>query len=144
VINLLSPRYLPRHNGSCEARIGTLKTYTYHEAARHDRPMRWTCDDAEAGRLRANVCARPNGRGGPSADRYWMERIPVRQDERANFLGRLRRERQKRQWEELEGDARATAERKSIAAALVACGCLIIWTRLFSSLYKTRLGSRIR
>ena len=144
VTHLLSPRYLPRYNGSCEAGIGTLKTYTYHEAARHDRPMRWTCDDVEAGRLRANVCARPNGRSGPSADRCWMERIPVGQDARADFLACIQEERKDRQWEELEGDDRATAERKAIAAALVACGYLLIRRRVFSALFKTRIWSGIR
>jgi transposase InsO family protein len=144
VTHLLSPRYLPRYNGSCEAGIGTLKTYTYHEAARHDRPMRWTCDDVEAGRLRANVCARPNGRSGPSADRCWMERIQVRQDERADYLARLQAERKERQCEVLTGDDRATAERKAIAAALVACGYLLIRKRVFSALFKTRIWSGIR
>jgi hypothetical protein len=144
VTHLLSPRYFPRYNGSCEAGIGTLKTYTYHEAARRDRPMRWSCDDVEAGRLRANVCARPNGQGGPSADRCWMERVPLSHDARADFLARLQQERQERQCEQLEGDDRATAERKAVAAALVAFGYLLIRRRVFSAPFKTRIWSGIR
>jgi transposase InsO family protein len=144
VIHLLSPRYCPRYNGSCEAGIGTLKTYTYHEAARHDRPAEWTCDDVEAGRLRANMCARPLGRGGPSAERHWMRRSAITNEERAGLLECLEKERGERQWEELEGEARADAERKAIAAALVACGYLLIRRRVISPLFKTRLWSRIR
>lgn len=144
VIHLLSPRYCPRYNGSCEAGIGTLKTYTYHEAARHDRPAAWTCDDVEAGRLRANMCARPLGRGGPSAEKHWMQRSAITSEERAGFLECLEKERGERQWEELEGEARADAERKAIAAALVACGYLLIRRRVISPLFKTRLWSRIR
>jgi len=144
VIHLKSPRYYPRYNGSCEAGIGTLKTYAYHEAARHDRPEAWTCDDVETARLRANMYCRPMGKRGPSAEKCWLERAPITQEERNDFLWRVEQERQERHLEDLEGDDYATLERKAMAAALVACGYLLIRRRVISPLYKTRLWSRIR
>ncbi len=79
VINLLSPPYWPRYNGACESGVGTLKGYTHHQAALCDRPGRWTCDDLEAARLRANELSRPRGEDGPTPDALWQSRqtIPI-------------------------------------------------------------------
>jgi hypothetical protein len=39
----------------CEAGIGGLQTRAHCEAARHDRPGEWTCDDVYAAGLLANI-----------------------------------------------------------------------------------------
>ena len=74
---LPSPIYSPWYNGACEAGIGTLQTYTHHEAARNDRPGLWTCDDVEAGRRRANELSRPFGPKGPSPNDLCADRNPI-------------------------------------------------------------------
>lgn len=61
VFHLLSPPQFPRYNGAAEAGIGSLKTRTFFEAARNNRPCDWTCDDLEAGRCRINELSRPKG-----------------------------------------------------------------------------------
>lgn len=71
VLPLLSPPGTPRFNGACEAGIGGLKTRAHHEAARHDRPGHWTCDDVEVARLMANATPRPHGVDHETPDERW-------------------------------------------------------------------------
>ena len=85
VCHLLSPPEFPRYNGAIEAGIGCLKTRIFYEAARHDRPMRWTCDDLEAGLLQSNELSRPNGHLEPNPDERWAGRVPIQEEERAAF-----------------------------------------------------------
>jgi hypothetical protein len=45
VFLLLLPPEFARYNGAIKAGIGSLKTRVFFEAAPHDRPCDWTCDD---------------------------------------------------------------------------------------------------
>jgi len=143
VIHLWSPGYCAKYNGSCETGNGTLKTYTHHEAARHDRPGEWTCDDLDAARLWANALARPSGRRGSSPDEAWNERTPITLQERIEFYQRVEMETTKRNVAQLKGVERAAAERKAIAAALVAFGYLLIRRRQNSPLFKSKFWTGI-
>jgi transposase InsO family protein len=150
VVALRSPCYYPEYNGACEAGIGTLKTYAHHEAARHDRPGEWTCDDVEGARRRANELCRPRGHAGPSADEAWSEHRPVTGDERHVFLNTVNGERT-RQLElaladhggQLTDKQQAHLERQAIHAALVACGILEVRRRRISPPFKSRFWARI-
>lgn len=143
VIHLWSPGYRASYNGSCEAGNGTLKTYTHHEAARHDRPEEWTCDDLEASRRRANALARPLGSKGPSPDEAWRERTPITLQERLDFYFCVDTELGKRNYGKNKGIERAAIERFGITAALIACGYLLIRRRRISPRYKTKFCSGI-
>jgi transposase InsO family protein len=150
VIHLWSPTYYPQYNGSIESGIGTLKTYTHHEAARNGRPGQWTCDDLEGGNQRANEFARPRGSRGPSAKQLWDERTPITQEERIRFYLRVDIETGNHiriKWEE-KGDAMtdddiAEATRLAVTAALVAFDYLSIRRRRISPPYRTKIWSRI-
>ena len=148
---LLSPTYTPRYNGACESGIGTLKTYTHHEAARHDRPGEWNCDDVEAARLRANELSRPQGLDGLSPDEAWNTRPMLASGERYNFQSVLEErreqcldERRKEKGGELDRDECASAERQAMALALVACGILLVWRRRISPPFKSKMWARIK
>jgi len=150
VVGLRSPCYYPEYNGACEAGIGTLKTYAHHEAARHDRPGEWTCDDVETARLRANELSRPRGHAGPSPDELWSAHRPVTADERHIFRATVETERT-RQLEQARTDhggqltdkQQAHLERQAIRAALVACGILVVRRRRISPPFKSRFWARI-
>jgi hypothetical protein len=150
VVGLRSPCYYPEYNGACEAGIGTLKTYAHHEAARHDRPGEWTCDDVEAARLRANELSRPRGHAGPTPDELWRDRQPVNDNERETFRELLDAERARHaeqarddQSGELTDVGRARVERQAIAAALAACAILVVRRRRISPPFKSRFWARI-
>ena len=85
VIHLLSPPQFPRYNGAVEAGIGSLKTYTFYEAAKHGHAREWSSNDLEAGRLRANELARPYGFSGPSPEECWNTHHPIPEEDRAAF-----------------------------------------------------------
>lgn len=85
VIPLLSPPEFPRYNGAVEAGIGTLKTRVFYEAAHHDRPLRWTSDDLEAGIGQANELVRADGYTAATPGERWNRRLPIAQEERAAF-----------------------------------------------------------
>ena len=151
IVFLFSPTYTPEYNGACEAGIGTLKTYAHHEAARHDRPGEWTCDDVEAARLRANELTRPRGLDGPTPDQMWNEREKVSPDERRAFHVKLDRRREqyleearKEKEDELNEVDRAAIERRAIAATLIACGFLLVRRRRISPPIKSKLWARIK
>ncbi|MHC4778989.1 MAG: DDE-type integrase/transposase/recombinase [Planctomycetota bacterium] len=82
---LLSPPGTPKFNGSCEAGCGAVKLYSFHEAARNDRPYAWTPDDVEAGRCRSNIIPRQDDPGERTPDRLFEMRRPVTPGERAAF-----------------------------------------------------------
>ena len=65
--------------------MGSIKTRTHHEAARHDRPYRWTSDDVEAARRQANEVARPWGRRGPTRSEKFASRRAVPDSVRRAF-----------------------------------------------------------
>ena len=143
VIHLWSPGYRASYNGTCEAGNGTLKTYTHHEAARHDRPGEWTCDDLESARRRADALSRPFGRKGPSPDEAWGNRTPITLQERLDFFFRVDRELGKRNYSKSKGIERAAIERHAITAALTACGYLLIRRRRISPPFKTKFCAGI-
>ena len=150
MVALHSPCYYPLYNGACEAGIGTLKTYAHHEAARHDRPGEWTCDDVEGARLRANELARPWGHAGPSPTEAWASRPALDPATRGRFYDlldierarRLAAARDEKKGELGDGD-RVRIERQAIAAALVAAGILVVRRRRISPRFKSRLWARI-
>ena len=87
ILLLYSPPALPEYNGACEAGVGSIKTRTHHEAARHDRPQRWTSDDVEAARRQANEVARPWGLRGPTRREKFTSGRAVPDALRRAFLG---------------------------------------------------------
>jgi putative transposase len=93
VIPLFSPPYWPRYNGAIEAGIGSLKTRTAQHAARHDRPVHWTCDDVAAAHAEANATARPHGPTGPTPDQAWANRRRLTAADRALFQEAVNRHR---------------------------------------------------
>jgi hypothetical protein len=70
----------------CEAGIGGLQTRAHCEAARHDRPGEWTCDDVLAAQLSANQTHRPNGYAEPTPDETWAGCQPIDLAFRLRFL----------------------------------------------------------
>lgn len=82
---LYSPPGTPSYNGAIEAGIGSLKVRAMYEAARHDRPEHWTCDDIEAAREQANRTARPEGPSEPTPHERWISRSEITQGERQAF-----------------------------------------------------------
>jgi len=131
VVFLRSPIHSPWYNGACEAGIGTLKTYTHHEAARYDRPGLWTCDDLEAARRRANELSRPFGTNGASPNGAWTDRDPISVHERIDFLQSYRHsyhtercQRQHRKKTELNNNELADLQRWAIGCTLVGFGLL--------------------
>jgi hypothetical protein len=150
VLLLLSPVDTPRYNGAIEAGIGSLKTHAEFEAARHDRPGEWTCDDIEAARLMANETAHPQGLDGCTPDPAWAQRIPITPAEREAFLERYFREASDEFLargyipdDELFPAARAAIDRKAIARACVAQGLLCFRRRRFSLLIKSYFSGKI-
>mgnify|MGYP001144907076 CR=1 FL=1 len=82
---LFSPPRTPSYNGSAEAGIGSMRTRTHHQAARHGHAGEWTCNDVEAARLEANETARPWGHHGPTPDEVWQGRALIGIEERMAF-----------------------------------------------------------
>jgi len=141
---------MPRYNGSCEAGVGALKTYTHHEAARHDRPGEWTCDDLEAARLKANHTSRPGGPNGPTAEQVWHDRQPIEAGERAVFSNTVERLRDEVRLErglqhpsEFTWCEQAAVRRQAITRALVKLGFLVVRRRRISPPIKSRFVPNI-
>jgi transposase InsO family protein len=91
---LFSPPGMPRYNGAIEAGIGSLKTRSKQQAARHGRPGHWTWDDVEAARWEANATARPHGPSGPTPELAWDQRSNITPEERTLFRAEAERQRQ--------------------------------------------------
>ena len=117
---LLSPPGYPCYNGSIEAGIGSLETRAHHEAARHERPGEWTCDDVEAARRQANYTARPRGAAGPTPQQMWEKRNVISKTERELFLVQVHK--QKIEKGECDAQNAARMERAAISAALKKMG----------------------
>jgi hypothetical protein len=116
----------------------------FYEAARHDRPMRWTCDDLEAGRLQSNELSRPNGHLEPNPDERWEGRVPIQEEERAAFQAAV----QKREADafkrlgflpgiELSRRDRHAVWRLALALALVDQGFLQVRRRRFTPPFRS-------
>jgi transposase InsO family protein len=147
---LLSPKGVPAYNGSCEAGIGSMKSRTHIEAARHGRAGLWSADDLEAARLQGNTTARPQGPKGPTPEAVWRTRTPIREETRAHFgreLERCRLEVRKEAGvdseDELDDDTASRIERLAMARALVACGLLEIRRRRVSLPLKRLFAAKI-
>ena len=139
VLQLFSPPATPSYNGSCEAGVGSIKIRAHHEAARHERPGQWTCDDIEAARLQANETGRPWGWTGPTPQEVFEKRVPITDVERRMFLTSYevyaKQERQARGYQpdaELDHYQQAAVDRVAIARALVEHGYLQIRRRRFT------------
>ncbi len=136
VLLLFSPRGTPAYNGAIEAGIGSIHARAHHEAARHDRPGDWTCDDIEAARLQANETARPWGRFGNTPREAWDLRLPIRAEERADFHETYRNfyeaERASRgilPGARLQHREQASIDRVAISRALIEQGFLLVRRR---------------
>lgn len=135
VMRLLSPEYYPQYNGAIEAGIGVLKANAWYEAARNGRVGHWTCDDVEAGRLKANETSRPLGPKGPSPNALWEARRPITNGQRRAFQKAVDEERQRATRHngsaKTERDKRMD-ERHAIQTALEKCGYLTVDRRRVS------------
>ena len=149
---LLSPAYYPKYNGSIEAGIGSLQVRAHHEAARHEHPGYWSCDDVEAARLQANELARPWGETGSSPQDAWQHRRPIEPEDRWLFGIRVKEQypqaRQDLGLEDLPGISGSLREvqavqRVSVGRALVQHGLLSIRRRRFTPPIKRPLWSKI-
>jgi transposase InsO family protein len=138
VLHLFSPEGTPAYNGSIEAGIGSMKTRTHYEAARHDHPGLWTCDDVEAARCQANATARPQGPRAPTPDDAWADRISLNQVQRSllhsSYEEHVRREQQHRGLDSgpFRDRDRASIDRIAIGRALIDGDFLLIRRRRIS------------
>lgn len=147
---LYSPPALPAYNGACEAGVGSIKTRTHHEAARHDRPGRWTCNDLEAARRQANETARPWGARGPTPwERFGGRRMPSG-EERHRFLARrAEHEQAERERQDLSETAlldfwhQTAVDRVAIGHALTDEGVLSFRQRRISLPFNSHSRARI-
>ena len=133
---LYSPEGTPRYNGSVEAGIGSIKTRAFWQAALHDRPGEWTCDDIEAAVRQANETGRPHGLGAPTPQESWLWRLPITDDERSGFDEACSRflteEYTQRGWmpmARLQHRERGSITRIAISRALIELGFLLIRRR---------------
>lgn len=147
---LFSPPRTPSYNGAIEAGIGSIHTRAHHEAARHDRPGEWTCDDVEAARRQANATARPRGVHGPTPDEAWAEREPLTASDRASFDAAYRvhavREREQREispFTRLQRQEQASIDRVAISRALMDTGFLSFRRRRISPPIRRQLEQEI-
>lgn len=136
VLLLYSPPRTPEYNGAIEAGTGSIHARAHWQAARHDRPGEWTCDDVEAARLQANETARPRGLSGPTPDEMWAQRVPITNAERTAFLASYARleklERMERGIPEgcrLQHYEQAAIDRVAISRALIEGGFLLVRRR---------------
>jgi transposase InsO family protein len=135
VLPLYSPPGLPSYNGSIEAAIGSLKTRTYYQAARHGRWW-WTSADAEAAQRLSNELGRPRGARGATPEEAWEARRRWSQAERPSFQETYRcMEREARTQggiamdQVLDHYAQAVLDREAIRRALVAHDLLLFRRR---------------
>jgi transposase InsO family protein len=84
VFSLFSPPHWPGYNGAIEAAIGSLKSRTANEAARHGRVDCWTPADVTAALAQANS-AHPRRLHGDTPEQAWARRNPITPVERARF-----------------------------------------------------------
>lgn len=150
VLHLLSPYYYPKYNGSIEAGIGSLQVRAHHEAARHEHPGEWSCDDVEAARLQANEWARPWGYKAESPLEAWMQRAPLTELDRMALHYQVEQAEPDVRQEIgllplLEGSKREerAVKRTAITRALVQRGFLSIRRSRFTQPIKRSLWSRI-
>lgn len=147
ILALYSPPGTPEYNGACEAGIGSLTTRAYHEAARHDRPEHWTCDDMELARHLFNDTPNP-WRNGMTPDRIWERRTMPARWEGDRFRAAVARcgaeERANRgllPGVEVDDETEKSIQRVAISRACVALG-LLRFSRRRITLRIKKAGSR--
>lgn len=89
VLQLFSPPYYPRYNGTCEAGIGVLKSRTRYLAELNLRPNAWSSSDLQDAVHILNEITRPWGHLGSTRAEVWHARNPVT-DEQRKSLAELR------------------------------------------------------
>jgi transposase InsO family protein len=135
VICLYSPPHCPGYNGTIEASIGSLKTWTEQHAAWAGHPGRWTTNDLAAALERANQ-NHPRRLHGRTPAEVWAERTKISPAERAGFELAVARERLTARSElhlaqdkELDHWQGAAMDRVAISRALVGRGYLLFRRR---------------
>jgi transposase InsO family protein len=129
ISHLLSPPRTPSYNGSCEAGIGSLKTHTSYQAARHALSEEWTVEDLATAQQHVNAVHRAKHNAPTAADR-WEQRTPVSTQERHIFRDTVDRHRREMIGSFLGRNCcttktqSATIERIVIRRALVELGML--------------------
>jgi transposase InsO family protein len=146
VTPLHSPPVTPEYNGSCEAGIGAMKVRTHYQAALAGRPGRWTSEDVEAARRRANEFHHPDGHTQPTPLEVWQSRSLIDDNERKRFLEtleRIRREHEPpRDAAPTEADL-AREQRSVVRQALVELGVLSTRRRLITLPIKSKKPAKI-
>lgn len=133
VVHLRSPRAWPQFNGACEAGIGLLRVLTDSVSAASGRTDRWTLEDLEMARERANGVPRYRGAELIPARLDWNRRRRIAPASRR----RLRTAIESRVIDLKKGDPchyrhRARLRRRAIQDALVRMGILDVrwrWVR---------------
>ncbi len=150
VVAFLSPPATPSYNGACEARIGSVKTRAFLQAARNGRPGAWTSDDLEAARGQINATQLYENTPS-SPDDQWSVRSPVLADEREAFVEQYAGEEQMaRARRGFDGLAilphhdQASVDRVAIAQVLLDQGYLEIGRRRIAQPVSRRSVARIR
>ena len=85
MLQLFSPPYYPRYNGSCERGIGELKNRTKYLAELNLRPHAWSSSDLQNAVHIANEVIRPWGWRKPTRAEVWNSRKPVTDEQRKNL-----------------------------------------------------------
>lgn len=129
VISLVSPPGYPQYNGTIEAGIGSLKTFTGHLAAGRGHPGYWTSDLLEGARVLANALCRTWGRKSPTAAWAWSQKRNLTEAGRKE-LKELTEERDRNLEDRIPDDA--TRRRVAVSQALQTLKHLTIKRRRLS------------
>lgn len=149
VVYLRSPVRMPCYNGGCESGIGTLKTYTHYQAARHGRAGQWMSEDVETARTIANALGGPNGARGPRAVELWQQRARITLAERERFTRCVERQREQLLAQrdgdlDVNDNEQVKLERRAVSRALADGGFLLFQRKRISPPIKTQCCSRLK
>lgn len=142
VVPLFSPPATPSYNGSCEAGIGSLKTHTSYQAARHGSSTAWTLDDLVAAQRHVNE-VHHSAPCAATAIECWKQRTAVTMSERQIFRDAIERHRTEliASWNRKNScttaNQAATIERITIRQVLVELGMLTLKRRSITLPIKT-------
>ena len=85
VLQLFSPPYYPRYNGSCERGIGWVKARTKYLAELNLRPHAWSSSDLQNAVHFVNEITRPWGWRKPTRTEVWSARASITDEQRKNL-----------------------------------------------------------
>jgi len=85
VLQLFSPPYYPRYNGSCEQGIGGLKLRAEYQAELNLRPHAWSSRDLQRAQSIGNEIIRPWGHNKPTRAEVWNARTAITDEQRARL-----------------------------------------------------------